>query len=470
MGRRKISIAPISDDRNRSVTFLKRKNGLFKKAFELGVLCSAEVAVVVFNSNGKLFEFSSGDMDETLLRYSNFNGQHERRGPADYANPDITDIAKRGLGGKMTALSDAEDDDLDGDAGAAGEEEDEVDSDSERGGGGASGSKKRKLSNGKGKKGERDDSEEGVVAAGILQSSPPIPLPHPSGSLPTLPPIQPHPPQQYSAPGFSPYPGYAGYNTPQQAQWATYGRPPAQGPGNPWGAYPGAPPGMGMMGMPPGMGMGMMGGMPGMGGMQGFSPHFPGGPPPELSALHALYSHHAGAGLVGAGALPEGYSQSNAATPGGAAGFSYPNLSGRSDVASPNLSGRAASSQGEVGGAAGQKSPEEGNGAGEQQEKPKLSVSIPGEDDGRRRDGIAAILEGARGVEGVDGEGGEGENGGNEGGGRSNHDQLLPSPSNFLNNVMFSSENASFSAIGGEDGGMFNWPKSGNASSGKEED
>ena len=57
MGRRKISIAPIADDRNRSVTFLKRKNGLFKKAYELGILCSAEVAVVVFSSAGKLFEW-----------------------------------------------------------------------------------------------------------------------------------------------------------------------------------------------------------------------------------------------------------------------------------------------------------------------------------------------------------------------------------------------------------------------------
>lgn len=56
MGRRKISIAPIADDRNRSVTFQKRKSGLFKKAYELGILCSADVAVVVFSNTGKLFE------------------------------------------------------------------------------------------------------------------------------------------------------------------------------------------------------------------------------------------------------------------------------------------------------------------------------------------------------------------------------------------------------------------------------
>ncbi|KAH9823583.1 hypothetical protein DFH28DRAFT_880118 [Melampsora americana] len=58
MGRRKIEIAPILDDRNRSVTFLKRKNGLMKKAYELGVLCGAEVAVIVFAGNGRLYELS----------------------------------------------------------------------------------------------------------------------------------------------------------------------------------------------------------------------------------------------------------------------------------------------------------------------------------------------------------------------------------------------------------------------------
>ncbi|KAF8321076.1 uncharacterized protein EI90DRAFT_2574070 [Cantharellus anzutake] len=59
MGRRKIEIQPILHDRNRSVTFLKRKNGLFKKAFELGVLCSVDVVVVVFGHNQKLYEYSS---------------------------------------------------------------------------------------------------------------------------------------------------------------------------------------------------------------------------------------------------------------------------------------------------------------------------------------------------------------------------------------------------------------------------
>ena len=87
MGRRKIEIKPIKDDRNRSVTFLKRKGGLFKKAHELSVLCSVDVAVVIFGTNGKLYEYSSGDIRQTLSRYSYVRA--ESSGP----NPARTDVA-----------------------------------------------------------------------------------------------------------------------------------------------------------------------------------------------------------------------------------------------------------------------------------------------------------------------------------------------------------------------------------------
>ena len=50
-------------------TFLKRKGGLFKKAHELSVLCSVDVAVIIFGHNKKLYEFSSGDINETIDRY-----------------------------------------------------------------------------------------------------------------------------------------------------------------------------------------------------------------------------------------------------------------------------------------------------------------------------------------------------------------------------------------------------------------
>ncbi|KPI45226.1 Transcription factor RLM1 [Cyphellophora attinorum] len=99
MGRRKIEIRAIKDDRNRSVTFLKRKGGLFKKAHELSVLCSVDVAVIIFGHNKKLYEFSSGDIHETLRRYSYYGQPHEHKGPADF----------KGKGGG----SDDEDDDED---------------------------------------------------------------------------------------------------------------------------------------------------------------------------------------------------------------------------------------------------------------------------------------------------------------------------------------------------------------------
>jgi hypothetical protein len=71
MGRRKIRIEPIRDDRNRQVTFLKRKQGLMKKAYELSVLCNCEVALIIFNNqNNKLVQYASTDIDKVLMRYT----------------------------------------------------------------------------------------------------------------------------------------------------------------------------------------------------------------------------------------------------------------------------------------------------------------------------------------------------------------------------------------------------------------
>lgn len=58
-----------ADRVRRRSTFLKRKGGLFKKAYELSVLCSVDVAVIIFGHNKKLYEFSSGDINETIGRY-----------------------------------------------------------------------------------------------------------------------------------------------------------------------------------------------------------------------------------------------------------------------------------------------------------------------------------------------------------------------------------------------------------------
>ncbi|XP_028052192.1 MADS-box protein EJ2-like [Camellia sinensis] len=70
MGRGRVDLKRIENKINRQVTFAKRRNGLFKKAYELSVLCDAEVALIVFSNRGKLYEFCSGSsMAKTLERY-----------------------------------------------------------------------------------------------------------------------------------------------------------------------------------------------------------------------------------------------------------------------------------------------------------------------------------------------------------------------------------------------------------------
>uniref|UniRef100_A0A8C6UNN5 MADS-box domain-containing protein n=1 Tax=Neogobius melanostomus TaxID=47308 RepID=A0A8C6UNN5_9GOBI len=74
MGRKKIQITRIMDERNRQVTFTKRKFGLMKKAYELSVLCDCEIALIIFNSSNKLFQYASTDMDKVLLKYTDYEG------------------------------------------------------------------------------------------------------------------------------------------------------------------------------------------------------------------------------------------------------------------------------------------------------------------------------------------------------------------------------------------------------------
>lgn len=59
----------IENAASRQVTFSKRRNGLLKKAFELSVLCDAEVALIVFSPRGKLYEFASSSIPKTIERY-----------------------------------------------------------------------------------------------------------------------------------------------------------------------------------------------------------------------------------------------------------------------------------------------------------------------------------------------------------------------------------------------------------------
>jgi hypothetical protein len=61
MARGKVQLKRIENATSRQVTFSKRKNGLLKKAYELSILCDAEVAVIMFSQKGTLFKFASID-------------------------------------------------------------------------------------------------------------------------------------------------------------------------------------------------------------------------------------------------------------------------------------------------------------------------------------------------------------------------------------------------------------------------
>lgn len=57
MGRGKTEIKKIENQNQRQATFYKRRDGLFKKAKELSVLCDTNLLLVIFSNSGKLYEF-----------------------------------------------------------------------------------------------------------------------------------------------------------------------------------------------------------------------------------------------------------------------------------------------------------------------------------------------------------------------------------------------------------------------------
>ncbi|KAL5062111.1 hypothetical protein RYX36_023848, partial [Vicia faba] len=76
MVRGKTEMKRIENATSRQVTFSKRRNGLMKKAFELSVLCDAEIALIVFSPRGRLYEFASSSILETIARYRSHTRIH----------------------------------------------------------------------------------------------------------------------------------------------------------------------------------------------------------------------------------------------------------------------------------------------------------------------------------------------------------------------------------------------------------
>jgi len=88
MGRRKVQIKRIDDDRARKVTFAKRKHGLVKKAMELSLLCDCDIALLIFTRekpDQRFYKYTSKGIESIMDKLNKsppvvedrHNGQYE---------------------------------------------------------------------------------------------------------------------------------------------------------------------------------------------------------------------------------------------------------------------------------------------------------------------------------------------------------------------------------------------------------
>ena len=68
MGRNKIKIENIQNEKNRNITYIKRKKGLIKKAMELSLLCESKILItIVSNNSNQINVFCSEDSVEDFV-------------------------------------------------------------------------------------------------------------------------------------------------------------------------------------------------------------------------------------------------------------------------------------------------------------------------------------------------------------------------------------------------------------------
>lgn len=87
MGRRKIIIRPITDQKLRHTTFNKRKNGLIKKAAELSMLCDLKLLLIFEDTTGALVQYSTHGIFNQFEYFTNFMEEKIIQfSPKDYPN------------------------------------------------------------------------------------------------------------------------------------------------------------------------------------------------------------------------------------------------------------------------------------------------------------------------------------------------------------------------------------------------
>ena len=75
MGRKKIAIKKIKDEKKILVTFAKRKVGLFNKAYELSELCECKIAIIIVTNKDRMHMFTSDSMEKLVEHYTEHQGR-----------------------------------------------------------------------------------------------------------------------------------------------------------------------------------------------------------------------------------------------------------------------------------------------------------------------------------------------------------------------------------------------------------
>ncbi|XP_062186339.1 agamous-like MADS-box protein AGL29 [Phragmites australis] len=95
MGRKKIEIKRIERKEARLVCFSKRRQGMFKKASELSILCGATVGVVVFSPSGRPFSFGSPSIEAVFDRFHTLGVGSTTSGGGSYDRSRVENTMQR---------------------------------------------------------------------------------------------------------------------------------------------------------------------------------------------------------------------------------------------------------------------------------------------------------------------------------------------------------------------------------------
>ncbi|PWA34555.1 transcription factor, MADS-box [Artemisia annua] len=78
MGRAKIKMERINDNKIRNITFTRRKDCVLKKARELGTLCGVDVSVIMFSDHQQDVEIFPQDpiyLNDMIKNYKSYGGR-----------------------------------------------------------------------------------------------------------------------------------------------------------------------------------------------------------------------------------------------------------------------------------------------------------------------------------------------------------------------------------------------------------